>query len=167
MSSATSAHSIRVISDLVEDGVNLTHIDSLRRQTYRKSPELTRYKGELLKRIETYLDDRLTLVVIPWPEIEKYSPLYNPPMLVMEDMRLIENSAIAIAIKTYADGHMTGKLRANDGFPIAAKLAEHFGGGGHEYASGFKTSEFSLEDLKKEIIAVCARLLDENNHESV
>jgi bifunctional oligoribonuclease and PAP phosphatase NrnA len=161
MSSKTTAHSIKVISELVEGGVNLTHIDGLRRDTLRKSLDLTKYKGELLARIQTYLDNRLAMLVIPWDEIQKFSPLYNPPMLVMEDMRLIEGNAIVIAIKVYGDGHLSGKIRANDGYPIAATLAEHFGGGGHDYAAGFKTTGYSLEDLKKEVISETAKLLSE------
>ncbi|HEY1644957.1 MAG TPA: hypothetical protein VGF75_01055, partial [Candidatus Saccharimonadales bacterium] len=90
-----------------------------------------------------------------------------PPMLVIEDMRLIENSALAVVIKVYSDGHMTAKIRANDGFPIAAELAEHFGGGGHAYASGFKTSDYSLEDLKKEVVTTVASLLDGVKNEAV
>lgn len=161
MSSNTTANSIRTIAELVEGGVNLTDIDSLRRDTLRKSPELTRYKGELLTRIECYLDNRLALLVIPWDEIQKYSPLYNPPMLVIEDMRLIEGNALSVAIKVYDDGHLSAKIRANNGFPIAARLAEHFGGGGHPYAAGFKTSDYTLENIKKEILEVSARLLSE------
>jgi phosphoesterase RecJ-like protein len=161
MTSATSAHSIRVIADLVELGVNLPHLDSLRRETYRKSLELTKYKGELLRRIETYLDNKIAIIVIPWVEIETFSPIYNPPMLVMEDMRLIENNAIVVAIKVYSDGHLTAKIRANDNYPIAAALAEHFGGGGHLYASGIKTSEYSLEDFKRQLVDQVAMLLDQ------
>ncbi|MEI9913882.1 MAG: hypothetical protein WDN66_02655 [Candidatus Saccharibacteria bacterium] len=142
--------------------VNLTHIDTLRREGYRKSPELTKYKGQLLTRIENYLDDRLAIITIPWEEIEKYSPLYNPSMLVIDDMRLIENNTLALAFKVYKDGRITAKIRANYGYPIAAKLAEHFGGGGHEYASGFKTTSYSLEDLKKDVVSAVNKLLEEN-----
>ena len=163
MTDSTTSHSIRIIADLVDQGVKLPHIDSLRRETYRKSLELTRYKGDLLTRIETYLDNKLSLITIPWAEIEKYSPLYNPSMLVIDDMRLIENNAAAIALKLYKDGYITGKIRCNEGFPIAAKIAEHFGGGGHKFASGFKTTDYSLDNLIKELISVTANLLKENH----
>jgi nanoRNase/pAp phosphatase (c-di-AMP/oligoRNAs hydrolase) len=161
MSSATTSHSIRIIADLVDNGVNLTQLDSQRRESYRKSLELTHYKGQLLQRIETYLDNKLSLVVIPWSEIQKYSPLYNPSMLVQEDMRLIEGNVMSVAIKLYSDGHITGKVRAAYGHPIAAKLAEHFGGGGHEYSSGFKTTNYSSDELKAEIIKLTSELINE------
>lgn len=167
MSSTTSAHTIRIIADLVEAGVNLTDIDNLRKETFRKSPELTRYKGLLLTRIENYLDDRLAIIIIPWVEIEKYSPLYNPSVLVIEDMRLIENNAVSIAIKVYNDGHITGKIRTNSNYPIASKLAEHFSGGGHPYASGFKTYDYHIDNLKKEIIDTVAILLKKVDDETI
>ncbi|HEY4964084.1 MAG TPA: DHH family phosphoesterase [Candidatus Saccharimonadales bacterium] len=171
MSSATTASSIRVMADLVEAGVNLSAIDAKRRETYRKSPELTRYKGILLERIENFLDNQLAVIVIPWEEIEKYSPLYNPSMLVIEDMRLIENNKIAVALKVYADGKITGKLRANYGSPIANKIAEHFGGGGHKYASGFKTTDYiSVDELKNELVKISSESLqnlETNENEAV
>lgn len=162
ISSATTSSSIRVIAELVDKGVNLSQIDNKRRETYRKSLELTRYKGRLLERIESFIDDKLAVIVIPWDEIEKYSPIYNPSMLVIEDMRLIENNAISVALKLYSDNKITGKIRANYGYPIASKVAEHFGGGGHIYASGFKTSDFrSVDDLKHELISVTREALEQ------
>ncbi len=77
------------------------------------------------------------------------------------------NTAIAIAFKLYKDGKITGKLRCNYGFPIAAALAENFGGGGHVYASGFKIQDGrSLDDLKSECIRKSIELLDNLNEQS-
>jgi len=163
MSGSTSGRSIHIIAELVEAGVSLPEIDNARRETMRRAPELIAYKGRLLQRVEFYSDSRIATVTIPWEEIEKYSPLYNPSMLVIDDMRLAENTAIAIAFKVYKDGKVTAKIRANYGKAIADKLAEHFGGGGHPYASGFKiTSGKSYEDIKLEVIETAAKLLDEN-----
>lgn len=158
---ATSARSIRIISELVEQGVSLPQIDSARRNLMRKSPSLIRYKGQLLGRIEYQLDDRLATVDIPWKEIEQYSPLYNPSMLVIDDMRMTEKTALAIAFKIYKDGKITAKIRANYGWPIAGDLAKQFGGGGHNYAAGFKiTDGRSLAEIKTTCLKLAAELLD-------
>lgn len=159
---STTARSIAIMSELVAGGVSIAEIEQARRELQRKKPEIVRYKGQLLQRVEYFADDRIATITIPWEEIEKYSPLYNPSVLVLDDMRLTENTALAIAFKLYNDGHITAKLRANYGYPIAGKLAEHFGGGGHAYASGFKIpagKQFS--DIKAECIEVASRLLDE------
>jgi phosphoesterase RecJ-like protein len=169
MTEDTTVRSIKIIAELVEDGVQLAEIENARRQTMRREPELIHYKGRLLQRVEFHSGDRIAMLTIPWEEIEKYSPLYNPPMLVLDDMRLGKGTDIAIAFKTYRDGRVTAKIRANYGKGIADKLAEHFGGGGHQYASGFKVTDGqSYENIKAETIKVASQLLDslEEKHEA-
>lgn len=159
MTEATTPRSIRIIADLVESGVSLPELDEARRETMRKSIDLVRYKGELLKRIE-YLDNTsIATITIPWEEIEKYSSQYNPSILVLDDMRLTEGTKIAIAFKTYKDNRVTAKIRANYGYPIANQLAEHFGGGGHPYASGFKVIGKPFHELKSDTIKYASELL--------
>ena len=161
-SEATSARSIHIIAELVEGGVELAELESARRETMRREPELIAYKGRLLERVEFHDNGRVATITIPWAEIEKYSPLYNPPMLVMDDMRLAKGADLAIAFKVYKDGRVTGKIRANYKKGVADKLAEHFGGGGHSYAAGFKiTDGRSLQDVKTECIKMASKLLDE------
>lgn len=161
VSQGTTARSIHIIAELVEAGVDLAALDNARKELSRKTPELLQYKGQLLQRLEYYGDNRICTVTIPWEEIVKYSPLYNPSMLVIDEMRYSEGTNIAIAFKAYADGKVTAKIRSNYGITIANTLAEHFGGGGHPYASGFKdTSGKPLEDIKAECIAKAIELLD-------
>lgn len=169
---ATSARSIHIIAELVEGGVSIAALEHQRRQLMRKAPELVRYKGELLQRIEYTNDNRIATVTIPWEEIQEYSPLYNPSMLVIDDMRLTTGTKVAIAFKLYNDGHVTAKIRCNFGAGIAATLAEHFGGGGHPYASGFKiTNGRPFNEIKSECIAFATELLNnleqDANHETL
>lgn len=159
----TSAQTVLVIAELVEQGVSLSALEHTRRSQLHKSPELVHYKGQLLERINYYDNDRIAILVIPWSEIERYSPFYNPSMLALEDMRLTTGTKVVIAIKVYKDGKVTGKVRSNFGAPVAAKLAEHFGGGGHEYASGFKLSDQSdVDSLVRTIVSKASELLDNN-----
>lgn len=165
-SEGVTARSIHIIGELVEAGVKLAELEEARREMMRKSPELVRYKGELLQRVEYVDNNRIAMVTIPWKEIEKYSHAYNPTMLVMEDMRLTENTDVAIGFKVYNDGRVTAKVRCNQGKGIANQLAEHFGGGGHPYASGFKiTDGRSFDDIKSECIKVASELLNKLDKE--
>ncbi|HVS79028.1 MAG TPA: DHH family phosphoesterase [Candidatus Saccharimonadales bacterium] len=158
---ATTARSIHIIAELVEGGVSLAELENARRETMRRQPELIHYKGRLLERVEFHSGGRIATVTIPQNEIDKYSPLYNPPMLVLDDMRLAQDVAIAIAFKTYTDGKITAKIRCNYDWGIADKLAEHFGGGGHPYAAGFKLQDGQpYEQIKNECIKVAGELLD-------
>ena len=158
----TSAKSIHIIADLVEAGVSLAELENARRETMRREAELVHYKGRLLERVEFHDNNRIAMVSIPWDEIEKYSPLYNPPMLVIDDMRMAKGTDIAVCFKIYKDGKITCKIRCNYGKAIADKLAEHFGGGGHAYAAGFKIQDGrSLEEIKTDCIKTAIKLLDE------
>jgi bifunctional oligoribonuclease and PAP phosphatase NrnA len=161
-SESTSARSIHIIAELVEGGVVLAELENVRRESLRREPELVGYKGELLRRVEFLDNGRIAAVAIPQEEIDKYSPLYNPPMLVLDDMRLTKGTAIAVAFKIYRDGKVTAKIRCNFGVGIGDKLAEHFGGGGHPYAAGFKiTDGRKYDDIKAEFVETASRLLDE------
>lgn len=158
---STTFRSIHIIGDLVEGGVSIPELEEKRREMMRKSPELVRYKGELLQRVEYFDNNRVSVITIPWEEIERYSPLYNPPMLVLEDMRLTENTDVAIAFKLYNDGHITAKIRCNYGKGIAGALSADFGGGGHDYAAGFKiTDGRPFNEIKSECIKKASELLD-------
>jgi len=159
---ATSARSIHIIGELVEGGVSLADLEHKRRNLMRKSPELVHYKGELLQRVEYYSDNQVATITIPWSEIVQYSFQYNPSMLVLEDMRMTTGTHVAIAFKTYQDNRITAKIRCNQGYPIADKLAEHFGGGGHPYASGFKIQDGRpFDDIKSECVDLAFHLLDQ------
>lgn len=163
----TSARSIHIVAELVEGGISLAELEHARRELMRKSPELVHYKGELLQRVEYFADNRIAVVSIPWKEIERYSPEYNPSMLVIEDMRMTTGARIAISFKIYKDGKVTGKIRCNQGSPIAGDLAKHFGGGGHPYASGFKIQDGRpFNEVKSECISKATELLDKLERKS-
>jgi phosphoesterase RecJ-like protein len=63
-SEATTGDSIRIIADLVDDGLKLAALESARRETMRRSPELIHYKGELLQRVEFVDNGRIALIQI-------------------------------------------------------------------------------------------------------
>jgi len=161
-SEGTSARSIEIVAEIVKNGVTIAEIEYARRELAKKTPALLHYKGELLQRVEYFDDDRISIVSIPWIEIEKYSHDYNPSVLVLDDMRQTNGVAIVIAFKIYKDGKVTAKIRCNHGYGIADKLAKHFGGGGHAFASGFKiTNGKTLEAIKSDTIKITSELLNE------
>lgn len=135
----TTAHSYQVSADLVALGAVPAEIEARRREYMKKPAEILKYKGELIERIEYFLDGKLAVVHIPWEDIQEYSDRYNPSVLVLEEMRMVDTVQVAVAIKTYPDGKLTGKIRVNA--PIAEQIAGYFGGGGHQYAAGFKVFE--------------------------
>ena len=159
----TAAESYQVAADLVKLGAVPSVIENRRREFMKKPAEILEYKGRLIERIEYSLDGKLASVHIPWDEIEKYSDKYNPSVLVIDEMRLVEGVEVAIALKTYPDGKITGKLRAN--VPVAQAIAGYFGGGGHKYSAGFKLYE-SYDKVMSELIDATHKALAELEKET-
>ena len=145
-----------VAGELTKLGAKSSNIEEKRREFMKKAPEILAYKGELIKRIEYFLDGKLALVHIPWDEIREYSDKYNPSVLVIDEMRLVEGVEICVALKTYPDGKLTGKIRTNT--PVAADLAGYFGGGGHAYAAGFRVYE-DYETILRELVGVADKII--------
>lgn len=155
---ATTAETFQTVADLVKLGAKPYEIESLRREYMRKPADILAYKGELIHRIEYLLDGKLAIVHIPWEDIQEYSDRYNPSVLVLDEMRLVDGVEVACAIKTYPDGKLTGKLRCNT--PIAADIAGYFGGGGHSYAAGFKIFE-NYDNTLQELVSATDKALKE------
>ena len=149
---------------LMKLGAHTSEIEQRRREYMKKPADILEYKGKLIERIEYLAEGRLALIHIPWEEIEQYSDRYNPSVLVLEEMRLVEDVDIAIAIKTYPDGKLTGKIRSN--LPVAGQVAGFFGGGGHAYSAGFKIYEnydVAIPELLKAVDQTLGNYDHENN----
>lgn len=148
---AVSSDTFRVAAELIDLGANIAELEEKRREFIKKSQRILSYKADLIKRVEYFLDGRLATVHIPWEDIQEYSDEYNPNALILEELRLVEGVDFAVSIKTYPDGKVTGKIRT--AVPIADKIAGYFGGGGHPYASGFRTYDLSYDDTIHELIS--------------
>lgn len=163
---STTANSIHAVGELVERGASLSAIDNRRREFMKKSPEILEYKGRLIQRIEYALEGALALVHIPWEEIAAYSDQYNPSVLVLDEMRLVTGVRVAIALKTYPDGKITGKIRGNPDAKVAETIARFFGGGGHPYVAGFRTYSDNFQQVKAELIQAVDKTLQEHDRDS-
>lgn len=164
MNDLTQASTYRAMAELHELGVSRAKLEELRREYGKMSEVIYRYKGALLTRTEFVVDGQIALVTIPQAEINEYSPLYNPAPLVQFDMLQVKNVRLSIVFKNYDDGHITAAIRANNGTPVAGKLAEHMGGGGHDYASGFKIEGGRpFNEVKNECLQYATELLNNLN----
>jgi phosphoesterase RecJ-like protein len=157
----TKAHTYRMVADIIDAGVDRAGLEERRRELSKMSVAIFKYKAKLLERTEFASDNRIALVEIPHAEISEFSPQYNPKILVQYEMLQTENVLISIVFKVYDNGRITAAIRCNTGAPVAHKLAEQFGGGGHPYASGFKIQDGrDFETVKAACISQAGELLD-------
>lgn len=162
MNDLTTAKTYRVMAELTELGANRPILEEARREYSKMVEKIYRYKGALIAKTEFLANGRIALVHVPQAEINEFSPLYNPAALIQFDMLQTRGVALSIVFKTYDDGRITAALRGNNGYPICGKLAEHMGGGGHDYAAGFKVTDGRLyTDVLAECRNFATKLLDE------
>lgn len=163
---SVTADDFRIAAELTEKGANVASLENRRKEFMKKSPRILDYKADLIKRIEYHLDGQLATIHIPYEDITAYSDEYNPNVLILEEMRLVEGVHVAVAVKTYPDGKVTGKIRAD--LPIADQVAGYFGGGGHPYAAGFRTYDTTYEDVRKDLVKITYEFLErEEKHETL
>lgn len=155
---SATAKTYATVADLVSLGAKPYEVENKRREYMKKPADILAYKAKLIERIEYHLDGALATVHIPWEDIQEYSDRYNPSVLVLDEMRLVEGVQVACAIKTYPDGKLTGKLRCNT--PVASMIAGYFGGGGHSYAAGFKIND-TLDVAMPELLTATERALQD------
>ena len=160
-SASVTAETFEIAAELTKLGANVSELEDRRREFMKKSPRILDYKADLIKRIEYSLDGMLATVHIPWDDIREYSDEYNPNVLILEEMRLVEGVRVAVAIKSYPDGKVTGKIRTSTDAPVADKVAGYFGGGGHPFAAGFRTYDVTYEDVLRDLVKIVPELLDE------
>lgn len=164
-SANVTAETFRTVANLIDAGADVPDLEERRREFMKKSQKILDYKADLIKRVEYFLDGTLATVHIPWDDITKYSDEYNPNVLILEELRLVEGVKCAVAIKTYPDGKLTGKIRTTKDAPYADKIAGYFGGGGHPYAAGFRTYDISYETAVSELITALDSV--EDTHETL
>jgi len=134
---SVNALTFQIVSKLVEFGASPSELNLARRELSKMSQEILSYKAKLIEKTEYHLNGRLATVVVPFDEIQKYSDQYNPGILILDELKMVQGVDVAVVFKTYPDGKVTGKIRTTS--PIAEEIAGFFGGGGHQFASGFRT----------------------------
>ena len=160
-STTVTARTFEIMAELTELGANVGRLEEYRREFTKKSRRILDYKADLIKRVEYSLDGALATVHIPWEDIQEYSDEYNPNVLILEELRMVEGVKVAVAVKTYPDGKVTGKVRCNGDAGIAEGIAGYFGGGGHAFASGFRTYDISYDEVVADLIKIVPELLAE------
>lgn len=158
-----SPETYRIMAEFVENGVDRPRLEEIRREYGKMPPEIFRYKAELIQRAEFAADGKLAYVSVPQNEINQYSPLYNPAPLIQNDMLQTVGVETAIVFKVYDGGKITAAIRCNASAPVAAELAEHFGGGGHKFAAGFKVTDGrEFTEIKDDCLAFAEKLLKDD-----
>lgn len=160
---STSSDTYRKVASLIDLGVSRTELENRRKEFSKLSEELLVFKGELLQRVEFFLNSKLAIISVNQAEINEFSAQYNPSALVIPDILQVESLAVVCFIKAYDSGRVTGTIRSNIGYPISGAIAEKMDGGGHQFAAGFKQEDSTRDVIIKQIVSITQGAIDNLN----
>ena len=151
--SNTTAKTFRIAAELAAAGADPALVSD---QLYQRRPRgaLTAL-GDILRRVELSGDGRVAWLTVP-------RGLASDAFLAAEDLvtypRSLEGVKVAILLREEGDGLVKCSLRGK-GQVAVNRIAQRFGGGGHDNAAGC-TLRGTLEETTRALLAAVTRALD-------
>ena len=155
--SNVSPKTMRIAAELLETGIDNAYISRMLFDT--ETEKAMRFKGELMSRVETYYDGRLSLIAVCCEEFENTGVDEKDMGDIVNIPRMVQGAEIAVSIRETKDKTKIS-FRSNGKYDVGS-LAQKFGGGGHKMASGASMSAMSFCDVKKKVIETCGDLFND------
>lgn len=145
---STTSRTLRIVADLIEKDVNhdLNIIDMF----YSFDPHIIRKNLKLLESFKTQKVGKYRFVytVMDMKKIKLNTMSRRPLSLAEEILKGVNKTDFSLRIKVY--GNTLTKLSFRSRTREVVKIAEHFGGGGHNVAAGASV-KMSVEETLREL----------------
>ena len=145
--SNTDNEVFEIASKLMLSGAELTSISD---NIYGSIPmNAVKLQSEVLNRIELYKEEELVVSYVLQEDYLKYKIESTETDFLIDSIRLVKESNIALLLKEQEDKSFKGSLRSRNELDVQ-QIASLFGGGGHKAASGFSTN-LTMEEIKSKV----------------
>ena len=135
--SNTDSEVFNIAADLMNSGAELTKISE---NIYGSiSFNAMKLQSEIIKRIELFTEQSLVVSYVLQEDYKKYNIEESEVDFLIDSIRLVKESNIALLLKEQSDNTYKGSLRSRNNINVQL-IASIFGGGGHKAASGFSTT---------------------------
>ena len=149
--SNTDSEVFNIAAELMNSGAELTKISE---NIYGSiSFNAMKLQSEIIKRIELFIDHSLVVSYVLNEDYKKYNIEESEVDFLIDTVRLVQESNIALLLKEQPDKSFKGSLRSRNNIDVQL-IASKFGGGGHKAASGFSTTHDMInviDQVKKAI----------------
>ncbi len=136
--SNTSPRAIRMVADLLAEGLNITEVNRL---IYRTVPYVkTRIQGHVLSNMKLMEDGRIGLATLTIGEMDSYGATNEDCEGLVDSVRDVESVKVAVFIREGRDGTFKVSLRSKECADVG-RIAGKYGGGGHPAAAGYSSKE--------------------------
>ena len=141
--SNTNYEVFQIASKLMQSGAELTFISD---NIYGSIPmNAVKLQSEVLNRISLFVKEELVVSYILQKDYENYNIESSETDFLIDSIRLVKESKVALLLKEQEDKSFKGSLRSRTDLDVQ-QIASLFGGGGHKAASGFSTT-LSMEEI--------------------
>ena len=145
--SNTDNEVFEIASKLMLSGAELTSISD---NIYGSIPlNAIKLQSEVLNRIELYENEELVVSYVLQEDYQNYNIDSSETDFLIDSIRLVKESNIALLLKEQQDKSFKGSLRSRNELDVQ-QIASLFGGGGHKAASGFSTN-LTIEEIKSKV----------------
>lgn len=145
----TSGRTLLIAADLVERGVRP---EMMARHLY---DNITLPRLNLLQRVlgtlEMYGDGQLAVIHVTAEMLQETGATSDDVEGLVDYPRSLDSVKAAAFIKSIRQDTVSVSLRAKGDCDVAV-VAEHFGGGGHRNAAGFRFQDKSMDEVKAEVL---------------
>ncbi len=155
----TDAEAFRVASDLVAAGANPSDISLNVYQSFRL--QFLHLKSLVMGRVTTFEHGRIAYSYATIADIERTGASLDESDGLVDVVRSVSGSEIALFIKEIPGGKVRGNLRSKGRHDISG-VARELGGGGHAKASGF-TVNGTVDDALCAAMPLLKALLEEDD----
>lgn len=136
--SNTTPDCIRMVAEMLENGLNITEIN---RNIYRTVPfSKTRLQGHVLANMKLELGGQIGIATLTVAEMDSFEATNEDCEGIVDNVRDVESVKVAIFIREGRDGTYKVSLRSKECADVG-KIAGKYGGGGHAAAAGYTSKE--------------------------
>lgn len=136
--SNTTPDCIRMVAEMLENGLNITEIN---RNIYRTVPfSKTRLQGHVLANMKLELGGQIGIATLTVAEMDSFEATNEDCEGIVDNVRDVESVKVAIFIREGRDGTYKVSLRSKECADVG-RIAGKYGGGGHAAAAGYTSKE--------------------------
>lgn len=139
------SRTFRIAADLLDHGVDLKYL--IEEAYWKKTEATVRLESLCFDRMQFEMKGKVVWSVIRQSDLKKLNGMIADVDRVADDLRSIEGVRIAALFREAGNGFCRVSLRSASGINIA-KVASHFGGGGHFNAAGCQIKDNPSETRK-------------------
>ncbi|MCH3968402.1 MAG: DHH family phosphoesterase [Atopobiaceae bacterium] len=152
------AEAFEIASMLVDAGASPSRISLNVYQSFRLA--YLHLQSVVMGRILTFDHGLIAYSYATQADLERTGALAEECDGLIDIVRSVEGSKVALFLKETGDGHVRGNLRSKGSFDVSA-VARELGGGGHVAAAGF-TADGDIDDVLSCVLPKLQSLFDDS-----